>query len=445
MLIPAHSLTCLSHKVMVEKLSDEILLRIFRFFLNPSPQIWPILVHICRKWRHLIFASHRALCIRLSCTHGTPVLKILDLWPALPLALEYGGSPEPNPPVPEDEENILTVLNRSDRISSIHLTLTKSLLENLSSIEGQFSELEDLVLLSESDMKLTVPRTIRWGPRLRRLHLTGIAFLRLPELLSSSKSIVDIQLHEMPGIGYFTPQPLLKALSGMTQLQSLSLRLLPDAALSVGPHSSRCRAVLPNLTCLRYQGTSECLNDLLAFIHAPCLAVLERSDILFSEHSFSVSLTRPASECFRYQVFCEPFSRQLSSLANFCTGFPAFVSLVEDLRICVTPTSSGQTASDREEWLKLFHAFEGTKRFYLAGNSDITTEIALALQSSKTALPALHKLCLQEPVSGFVPLQEAATSFMHSRLHSCHYLGVEYERRQRSFNYRLDGIGTTFV
>jgi hypothetical protein len=39
------------------------------------------------------------------------VLKALDLWPALPIALEYGGSPELNPPNPEDEVNILAALN----------------------------------------------------------------------------------------------------------------------------------------------------------------------------------------------------------------------------------------------------------------------------------------------------------------------------------------------
>ena len=427
-------------------------------------------MHLCRKWRHLVFTSHRALHLRLLCTHGTPVLKALDLWPALPIALDYGGSPALNPPAPEDGDNIMAALEHCGRVRSISLTVTKSLLERFSKVKGHSDELGNLVLLSQD--QLTLPSTFRCGSRLRSLHLTGIAPFGLPELLSSSKCIVDIQLHEIPGIGFCTPQPLLKALSRMTQLQSLSLRLLPDTALIAGPHPPRHYAVLPTLTYLKYQGTGEYLNELLVLIRAPRLAGLEitsfdepiispscllesqmemqmsylRSDIIFSEHSFSVSSTRPAStECFRYQVFCKPFSRQLSSLADFFTRFSAFVSSVEDLRICVTPTLSGQTVNDREEWLKLIHAFEGAKWFHLAGNSDFTTEIALALQSSETVLPALHKLYIQEPVSGFAPLQEAVTLFMHSRLHSCHFLGVEYERRQRSFNYRHDGTGTTFV
>jgi hypothetical protein len=170
-----------------------------------------------------------------------------------------------------------------------------------------------------------------------------------------------------------------------------------------------------------------------------------RSDILFSEKSVSISLTRPASTYFKFQVFCEPFSRRLSFLTNFCTRFSTFLLFVEDLRICVTPTSSWQNDSDREEWLKLIHAFGGTKWFHISGNSVFTTEIALVLQPSETVLPAIHKLYIRGPVSCYEPLREAVALFVHSRLLSCHFIGVEYERRQRPSIYQVDGIGTTFV
>ena len=122
------------------------------------------------------------------------------------------------------------------------------------------------------------------------------------------------------------------------------------------------------------------------------------------------------------------------NLTDSSSPFSAFLSLVEGLRICVTPTSSWQNVSDREDWLKVIHAFGGTEWFHLDGNSGFTAEIALALQSSENLLPALHKLCIREPVSHFTPLRD-----------SCHFIGVNYERRQRQFIYRLDGIGTTFV
>jgi hypothetical protein len=45
----------------------------------------------------------------------------------------------------------------------------------------------------------------------------------------------------------------------------------------------------------------------------------------------------------------------------------------------------------------------------------------------ETLLPALHKLCIQEP-DPTPPLQEAVVSFIHSRLLSGHIIAVEYER-----------------
>ena len=128
-----------------------------------------------------------------------------------------------DPPAPEDEDNIMAALKQSDRVSSISLTVTTSLLDKLYAIERPFSELEDLVLLSRDSVQLTLPSTFRWGPRLRRLHLTRIAFPALLQLLHSSRNLVDLQLHEVLNPWYFSPEALTNALSGMAQLQSLSL------------------------------------------------------------------------------------------------------------------------------------------------------------------------------------------------------------------------------
>jgi hypothetical protein len=78
--------------------------------------------------------------------------------------VEYRGSPTLNPPAPEDEDNIVAALERSDRVSSISLTVTNSLLEKLSAIERPFSELEDLFLLSQ-DSGLSERGTV--GPQSR--------------------------------------------------------------------------------------------------------------------------------------------------------------------------------------------------------------------------------------------------------------------------------------
>ena len=131
----------------IGKLSDDVLLNIFRYCLDASPRFWLRLVHICHKWRHIVFASQQALRLRLVCTHGTPVLKTLDCWPTLPIVVQYGVHPVPSLPTTdsEDEDNIMAALKQSDRVTSVSLIVTNSLLEKLSAIEKPFLELEELV------------------------------------------------------------------------------------------------------------------------------------------------------------------------------------------------------------------------------------------------------------------------------------------------------------
>ncbi|KAH9057836.1 hypothetical protein EDB87DRAFT_974532 [Lactarius vividus] len=220
-----------SRQVTIENLSDEVLLNIFRYYLDASPRFWLWLAHTCCRWRRIVFASKRALRLRLLCTNGTPVLwlKALDFWPTLPIVVHHGGSLALNPPAPEDEDNIMAALNQSDRVSSISLTVTSSLLEKLSAIERPFSQLEDLVLLSRDSVRQTLPSAFRWGTRLRCLHSTRIAFPALLHLLYSSRNLVDLQLHEVINPWHFSPEALTDALSGTPRLRSLSLHLLTTA------------------------------------------------------------------------------------------------------------------------------------------------------------------------------------------------------------------------
>ncbi|KAH9171627.1 hypothetical protein EDB89DRAFT_1079496 [Lactarius sanguifluus] len=224
-------------KVMIGELSDEVLLKIFRHYLDASPRFWPRLVHICRKWRHIVFSSQQTLHLRLFCTHGTPVLKALDCWPALPIVMTYGGPPALDPPVPKDEKNIMAALKRSDRVISISLTVTRSLLAKMFKIKKTFSELEELFLLSRDNIQVTLPSAFLWGPRLRRLHLTGIDFPEPLRHLSSSGNLVDIRLHGISNSGFLSSKALTNTLSEMARLQSLLLKPIPR--LSSDPRSMK--------------------------------------------------------------------------------------------------------------------------------------------------------------------------------------------------------------
>jgi hypothetical protein len=134
-----------------------------------------------------------------------------------------------------------------------------------------------------------------------------------------------------------------------------------------------------------------------------------RADVLYSERAISISFTQPLAEArkrLELRVSCEPLALQMSSMALICKGLSKSALLlgVEDLYlIAKRPPSNGQDDSERKQWLEIIHPFRGTKWAHVSG--DHSTNILLALQLSntwrETLLPALHKLCIQEPERTF--------------------------------------------
>ncbi|KAH9059949.1 hypothetical protein EDB87DRAFT_680631 [Lactarius vividus] len=435
-----------------------------------------MLVHICRRWRRIVFESQRTLHLRIFCTCRTPVLKTLHCWPMIPIDVQYGGSLELGHPAPKDEGNIMASLKQSSRVSSINLTATQSLLDKLSAIEKPFSELEDLVLLSRDGVLLTLPTAFRWGPRLRCFHSTRVAIPGLLQLLYFSTNLVDLQLHEVLDFWQFPPEVLTDALSGMTQLQSLSLHFLSTTNYRVlHPQSWGC-AVLPVLTRFNFRGTAEYLEGLVVRIDAPRLGDIEvtffdaltvdlsilsefidqieiqkshrRAHILSSEHSISISLIQPgASTCLKLQLLREPLSDQLSSMAQICTSFSALLSNVEDLRISVTRPSSGQDNSNHEKWLmRMIRQFKYARWLCVAGVPSTNTVFSLPLSvlGRATLLPALNRPCITEPAPHYAraPLLDAVASVTNSLRLSGGIIGVEYDKPGTN---ELRGTGTTFL
>ena len=93
-----------------------------------------------------------------------------------------------------------------------------------------------------------------------------------------------------------------------------------------------------------------------------------RADILTSNHAISICFTRPGTPTrLGLQILWEQLDWQLSSLAQICDHFPAFLSCVGDLWVNATPPSSGQNDMDNELWLHLIRSFRGAERFYVAG------------------------------------------------------------------------------
>ncbi len=437
----------------IQTLPDEVLLNIFRHHLDASPHFWPTLAHVCQNWRQILFTSPLGLGLRLYCTYGTPVLKTLECWPPLPLVVNYGGSPTLDPPAPEDEKNIIAALRQSDRVSFISLTVTNSLLENLSTISEPFSELEELVLLSRHNLRLTLPSAFRWGPRLRTLHLTRIAIPALLQLLSPSMDLVDLQLHEIPNVGYFSPEAFVNALSRMPHLRSLSLHFLsflPRRNYLGLPPPSGERVVLPALTCLKYRGTSKYLDSLVARIDAPRLGdiditffnqptmdaselgrfierietqmSLSQVEVQTSAHAISISFYNSSTTSpLRLQISCKQLDWQLSCMAQVCDQFSSFLFRVESLGINTTQSSTGQDDVNGEQWLELVRSFSGARDFRVADalTTDILCALGLADGGHATVLPALRHLRLEDPMAMNEPSWDALETFLTSRSLSC--------------------------
>ncbi|KAH9006661.1 hypothetical protein EDB83DRAFT_730001 [Lactarius deliciosus] len=453
----------LSWQALNEVLPDEVLLRIFQHYLDASPRRWPELAHVCRSWRQIIFASPLGLHLRLYCTYGTPILKNLACWPSLPLVLDYVGSPILRPPSPEDEDNIMATLEQSDRVCSINLTVSSSLLKKLSAISEPISELEELVLLSQDNVQSTLPRASAfwWGHRLRTLHSTRIAIPSLPQLLLPSQDLVDLQLHDIPRAGYFSPEAFANALCGMTQLETLSLHFLslPLRRNYLGlPPPPGDRVVLPALTRLKYRGIGKYLDNLVARIDAPRLEGIDitffnqptldalqlglfinrtetwepplRARIISSEDaiSISISFTQPvAFEQLRLHISCERLDWQLSSIAQICDHFSSSLSSVEELNIETDGPLNVPDDMDDEQWLRLVRTFDGTKDLHLPGK--LATDILHALcpgDEHNIVFPSLRNLYVQEPTSTQGPLQDSVESFVTQRRLSNHPVQIYF-------------------
>ncbi|KAF8263323.1 hypothetical protein EI94DRAFT_601708 [Lactarius quietus] len=279
--------------VNIEMLLDDILLEIFDLLRlaaaadrdsdiseDPSsstgptcpwcPWEWHRLVHVCRRWRSLVFASQHRLDLRLVYSFNKPARlrkTLLDSWQTLPISVWYPWqwTVRRRSRILEDENNASFALRHPDRIREINLFLTSSLLSKFGAqLLVSFPALEYLRLEAWNSAKTipALPVGFLGGstPRLRDIHLTGITFPEFPLLLSSTRDLVSLRLEQVSRSGYFSPKALSIGLSMTTQLKSLHIHFLPFASGifrdtgSAGRSLKTC-AILPALFEFHFSGT----------------------------------------------------------------------------------------------------------------------------------------------------------------------------------------------
>jgi hypothetical protein len=430
-----------SHKVTIVSLPDDALLEIFSFYVNDAQEEgWHTLVHVCQKWRCVVFASPLRLRLRLLCTNRRPVMGMLGVWPPFPLVVLERD--DPTSPV-EGADNIVAALECNDRVCEVILSgVPNSLWERVAAVtQKPCPALTYLELRSNDQPAPALPDSFldRSAPSLQSLHLDGIPFPAAAKLLLSSNHLVDLNLSHIPNSGYIPPEAMVACLSTLPKLASLHLgflspRPLPNTTTQHPPPPPPTRTILLALTSLKFKGISEYLECIMAQIDAPLLdfvdilffnqliftpfhlsrfightgklKALNRSNVLFFSDSVQVTLfyrytgsiprTVDYGPRLKLGISCEGLDWQLSSLAQVCGPTLSSLSTVKRLDIMGHyPRPGWGDDIDSIQWLEFLHPFTAVENLYLS--KEVALRVGPALQElgsdgAMEVLPALQNL-----------------------------------------------------
>ncbi|KAN0105669.1 hypothetical protein V8E52_010788 [Russula decolorans] len=454
------------HQVIrIDVLPDDVLLEIFDFYMDMisygakimGVEAWKSLVHVCRRWRILVFESPRRLNLRLFCTPKTFTRDKLDVWPALPLVI-YGDMTSEL----QDFDNIIAALEQSNRVRQVFLFgLAGWKLEKmLATMQVPFPELTDLRLSSNDETVPVIPDSFLDGSaqRLRFFDLYDIPFPGLPKLLLSATNLVSLTHYDIPHSGYISPEAMVALISALSSLETLELgfrspQSRPDWETRRWPPSKR--SVIPALDYFYFKGVIEYLEDLVTFIDAPQLntlditffnqidfdfprlaqfikrtptiRTLDEAHVQFFDNGASVGPPRGPGT-LQITISCREPDWQLSSIEQVCNSSLHPISTVEVLYIEheYSELVWKNDAIENTLWLQLLLPFTAVKDLYLS--REFAPGIAAALQELVGAritdvLPSLQNIFI-EGLESSGPLQESIGRFVAARLLSDHPITV---------------------
>jgi hypothetical protein len=423
-------------------LPDDVLIEIFDFYMDQPitsqrarEDAWHTLIHVCQGWRRVVFASPRRLNLQLLCTNTRSVGKMLDIWPALPIAIStraLGAKPQRL-----DMVNVIAALEQHDRVCSINIqNISNTLLKILAAVKTPFPALTGLSLWSKGQEMLVLPDSFMGGgaPRLRKISLEGIPYPGLRKLLLSTSNLVSLLLFRVPHSGYISPETIVACLSVLTRLEAFCLEFRSPRPRADREHREPPppnRFFLPALTRLQFKGDSEYLEDIVSRIDVPLLrriyirffnqlmfdtpqlryfisrtenfSALHHADIPFRNDHVGVTLVPNGMNNhdgirLHIQILCKPSDWQLSSLAQICVSALPPSSTLERLSIN-DYRRRWEDDVENSQWLDLLHAFASVKDLVLSRTS--FQLVAPSLEESAPegvieVLPALQNLFLEE-------------------------------------------------
>ena len=439
----------------IDVLPDDALLEIFDFYIEAEVGAWQSLVHVCRRWRNLVFESPLRLNLQLCCTPETLARNTLDVWPAFPLILKGNMTLS-------DTDNVTAVLEQNNRVREVNLTLTGRQLEKvLAPMQVSFPKLTSLRLISDGEMLPVIPDSFLDGsaPHLRYFALDGIPFPGLPNLLLSANHLVDLFLTNIPHSGYFSPESMIALLSVLSSLRKLSLKFQSPQSLpqrETPPPPPPKRSVIPTLDYFLFKGVVEYLEDLVTFIDTPQLKYffitffnqidfgtsrlaqfinrhrtpklgICNADVQFNDNLAHVGIPR-GSRTLEIAISCREPDWQLSSVAQVCNTSLPLLSTVEDLYIehRYSQLVWKDDAIENTLWLELLLPFTAVKNLYIS--NAFAQGIAAALKELvgdriTEVLPSLQNISV-EGLERSGPFQEYIGQFTAARRHSSHPITI---------------------
>jgi len=407
---------------------------------------WNTLVHVCRRWRQLIFASPRSLRLTLVCNPRTPVGKLLDIWPPFPISVRHDAQD-----LNGKNENTIATLKLRDRVCEISInSRTGSVLKRLTAeMLESFPALASLSLgyggFIESAPVLPASLLGGFAPSLQTIVLSRVEFRALPTLLLSTAQLTSLQLWKTPLSGYISPVAMVTCLAELPNLEDLRIEFQShrdDPSPSPPP-----RFILPSLTSFHFEGAGEYSENLLARIDAPILQTLsitfcdiilhipqlyhflsraERpespSRVIMGFDYWRVELKFMPSNNFELAIGCKSLSGHISSMAVVCRDLSPLLSRVERLDICgeSMPWFPAGLVDETGVSALLFSPFIAVQNLYVSKKMGPTIVSALEELTGERAaavFPKLRTLWLEElQPSG--PVQDAIEAFVATRCFS---------------------------
>ncbi|KAN0128289.1 hypothetical protein V8E53_013873 [Lactarius tabidus] len=437
-------------------LSDNVLLDIFDCCRKMDDQPdqpdpfrvwkWPLLVHVCRRWRQIIFASPRRLDLHLLCTSGNPFRKTMHIWPTIPIIILFLRVIS----WPSDEDNLIAALEHPDRVSRIEFFMPRSKFGKMVALmQHPFPVLTHLSLFSQHENTLTLPDGFLGGsaPSLQQLDLCDIPFPGLPTLLLSTGNLVSLSLRNISPTGYVSPEAMVSLVATSPKLEILYLEFearssIPDLIIS----PPIMRTVLPALRKFLFSGASKYLEVFVSHIDTPqlnCIAICyswsqeinidvpQLSEFINHSERLKQSLSRHCNvavnedqEAVSFHVgrttsdkaeiwdsipgisvcLTDEIKRQISQLTSILGYiFPILSDVVhctiDDVLVFIPGSASGFDPEYRDslDWLQLLRHLSSLQTLFVSDSIAGPISRALACVNGEMiteVMPALKLLCL---------------------------------------------------